>query len=134
MVAAKLRSSLLRRPRALKLMWHSAKKNSPNSILPHIIRSAPAERPKQTPLPSAPLPGGVPVMVSWSGPVSLRKFLAGGLDGIAPTVVILFPIRLTGAVGNTLLVIELRLTVVFMTTVSVFGRTLKILGVLVLLQ
>ena len=83
-------------------MWHSAKKNSPKSILPLIGRSASAEGPQPTRPPSASLPGGVPAMVSWSGPVSLRKCLAGGLDGTALTVVTSIPIHLTGAVGDTL--------------------------------
>ena len=101
-MAAKLRSSLLCRPRALKLVWHSAEKNSLNNILLLIGRSAPAEGPKPTPLLSAPLSGGIPAMVSWSGLGILRKCLAGGLDGTAPPLVTSIPIRLTGAYGDTL--------------------------------
>ena len=86
-MAVKLRSSVLCRPRALKLMWHSAKKKQPQKILPLIGRSVPVGGPQPTPPLSAPLPSGVPAMVSWSGPVSLRKCLAGGLDGTAPPVV-----------------------------------------------
>ena len=83
-------------------MWHSAKKNSFKNILPLIGRSAPAEGPQPTAPFSAPLPCGVPAMIFWSGPVSLRKFLAGGLDGTAQPVVISVPIHLAGAVGDTL--------------------------------
>ena len=71
-------------------------------MLPLIGRSAPAEGPQPTPPLSAALPCGVPAMVSWSGPVSLRKRLAGGLDGTAPPVVTSSPIHLTGAVEDTL--------------------------------
>ena len=126
-MAAKLQSSLLCRPRELKLMWHSEKKNSHNKILPFIGRSAPAEGPHPTPRLSASLLGGVPAMVFWSGPISLRKCLAGGLDGTAPTVVTSIPIWLTGAVGD-------RLPVAFMTVISVFRRSSKSSGVPVLLQ
>ena len=80
-------------------------------------------------------------MVSWSGPVSVKKRLACGLDGTAPPVVTSIPIRLTGAVGDTLraagfflLRLEIRLTVVFMTMIFVFRICSKKLGVLVLLQ
>ena len=97
-MAAKLRSSDLCRPRALKLMWHSSKKNNHNKILPFIGRSVPAGGPQPTSPLSAPLPCGTPAIVSWSGPVSLRKCLAGGLDGTAPPVVTSTPIHLTGAV------------------------------------
>ena len=120
-VAAKLQSSLLCRPRALKLMWHSAKKNSHNKSLPFVGRSAPAEGPQPTPRLS------VPAMVFWSEPISLRKCLAGGLDGTAPTVATSIPIWLTGAVGD-------RLPVAFMTIISVFRRSSKSSGVPVLLQ
>ena len=53
---AKLRSSLLCNPRALELMWHSAKKNSLNNILPLIGRSAPTKGLVPKPSLSAPLP------------------------------------------------------------------------------
>ena len=83
-------------------MWHSAKKNSHPKILPPIGRSVPTGGRQPTPPLSAPLPCGVPVMVSWSGPVSFRRCLAGDLDGTAPPVVTSTPILLTGAVEDTL--------------------------------
>ena len=78
------------------------RKNSHDKILPLIGRSFPVGGPQPTPPLSAPLPCGVPAMVSWSGPVSLRKYLAGGLDGTAPSVVTSTPIHLTGAVEDIL--------------------------------
>ena len=67
-----------------------------------ISRSVPCGGPQPTPPLSAPLPCGVPAMVSWSGPVSLRKGLAGGLDGTAPPAVSSIPIHLTSSVEDTL--------------------------------
>ena len=79
-------------------MWHSAKKK----ILPLIGRSDPDGGPQPTPPLSAPLTCGVPAMVSWFGPVSLRKCLAGVLDGTATPVVTSTAIHLTGAVEDIL--------------------------------
>ena len=76
--------------------------NSLNNIYPLIGRSAPDEGPQPTSPLSAPLPCGFAAMVFWSGPVSLRQCLVGGLDGTAQPVVTSVPIHLTGAVGDTL--------------------------------
>ena len=71
-------------------------------ILPLLGGLAPAEGPQPTSLLSAPLPCGIPAIISWSEPVSFRKKLAGGLDGTAQPVVTSAPIHLTVAVGDTL--------------------------------
>ena len=101
-MAAKLRSSLLCRPRALKLMWYSEKEKQPQYYLTFYWSFGSSWRSRATPPLSALSPCGVPAMVFWSGPVSLRKFPAGGLDGTAPPVVTSTPVRLTGAVEDTL--------------------------------
>ena len=101
-VTAKLRSSLLSWPEHLNAYGTQQKKNQPQQYLNTYWSIGPDEGPQPIPALSAPLSGGVPAMVSWSGPVSLRKGLAGGLDGTAPPAVSSIPIHLTSSVEDTL--------------------------------
>ena len=128
MVAAKLRSSLLHRPRALKLMWHSAKKKQLQLYLNTSALRAVSRLP--------PCNGFFvwarifeKMLSRWSRwDTTFRSdFNCNSFDWCSWR----YSLR---TAGTYLLLLEIRLPVVFMTIIFVFRKSSKKSGVLVLLQ